>query len=214
MANQWLSRLRGTMGSIFGVGGTGGVNIKNNSGELQIRNAADSAHAPISASSLRVKDSGSANQVIFNAPTLGANVTYTLPDDDGTPGQFLQTNGSGVLDWVDSVSNADVEWAATFTEADAGTIAMFTPPANCTIKRVQVIVTVAAGGGSPTLEIGVAGTTNRYLTTSENDLKTAALYEVAPLYDEDGTPEAIIGTLVASSQTFTFIVHVTYGNPT
>lgn len=49
-------------------------------------------------SDLRLADSNSSNWVAFQAPaTVAANVTWTLPATDGTNGQMLSTNGSGVL---------------------------------------------------------------------------------------------------------------------
>ena len=44
-----------------------------------------------------------------NATTSNADVVLTLPVDDGTSGQYLQTNGSGTLSWqaVSSFSNAE-----------------------------------------------------------------------------------------------------------
>jgi len=45
------------------------------------------------------------NYVGIQAPTtLAANVTYTLPTADGTSGQVLSTNGSGVLSWATDAS--------------------------------------------------------------------------------------------------------------
>ena len=47
------------------------------------------------------------NYVAFQAPaSVAANVTWTLPDADGTSGQFLQTNGSGTLSWADEADNS------------------------------------------------------------------------------------------------------------
>lgn len=41
------------------------------------------------------------NSISFVAPSgLAGNFAYTLPLDDGTSGQFLQTDGSGVLTWA------------------------------------------------------------------------------------------------------------------
>ena len=41
------------------------------------------------------------NYVAFKAPaSIGSNVDWTLPSTDGTAGQVLSTNGSGVLSWV------------------------------------------------------------------------------------------------------------------
>lgn len=43
---------------------------------------------------------GSSNYVGFQAPgTIASNVLWTLPSNDGTLGQALITNGSGVLSW-------------------------------------------------------------------------------------------------------------------
>ena len=40
------------------------------------------------------------NYTGFKSPALAADVMYTLPTADGSSGQVLQTNGSGVLSWV------------------------------------------------------------------------------------------------------------------
>ena len=51
-------------------------------------------------SDLRFADSDSSNYVAFQAPaTVSANVTWTLPNADGTSGQVLATDGSGGLAW-------------------------------------------------------------------------------------------------------------------
>jgi hypothetical protein len=50
---------------------------------------------------LRFADSDSSNWVAFQAPaTITSNVTWTLPATDGTSGQLLSTNSSGVLGWA------------------------------------------------------------------------------------------------------------------
>lgn len=51
-------------------------------------------------SDLRFADSDSSNWVAFQSPaTITANVTWTLPNADGSAGQFLSTNGTGTLSW-------------------------------------------------------------------------------------------------------------------
>ncbi len=212
LPDQWISRLRGTMGNLLGIGGTGGVNLQNSSGKLIVRNAANSANATAQVGSLEIKDTGSANVIVFNAPTLAGNVTFTLPQDDGTPGQFLSTDGSGVLSWASSNSNADITDATSFDQA-SGTLAMFTPPANAVIRKITCIVDVAAAAGSPTLVVGIAGTTNKYMEATDNDMKVASIFETQPEYLEDGTPDAIIATVVASAQTFSGRLYVTYSVP-
>jgi hypothetical protein len=78
---------------------------------------------------LRFADSDSSNWVAFQAPSsIGSNVTWTLPSTDGTVGQALTTNGSGVLTWATVggggggglVSRSSVS-AATGVIADAST---------------------------------------------------------------------------------------------
>jgi hypothetical protein len=50
---------------------------------------------------LRFADSDSSNWVAFQAPaTVASNVTWTLPNADGTSGQVLSTDGSGTLSWA------------------------------------------------------------------------------------------------------------------
>jgi hypothetical protein len=50
---------------------------------------------------LRFNDTDNSNYVGFRAPNnLTVNTTYQLPTADGTSGQVLSTNGSGVLSWV------------------------------------------------------------------------------------------------------------------
>jgi hypothetical protein len=49
---------------------------------------------------LRFGDSDSSNWVAFQGPaTVSSNVTWTLPNADGTNLQALTTNGSGTLSW-------------------------------------------------------------------------------------------------------------------
>jgi hypothetical protein len=50
---------------------------------------------------LKLNDFDNTNFVSLRAPaTIGTNYTLTLPASDGTSGQFLSTNGLGVLSWA------------------------------------------------------------------------------------------------------------------
>ena len=52
---------------------------------------------------IRFGDSDSSNYVAFQGPaTVASNVTWTLPSVDGSVGQALTTNGSGVLSFSDA----------------------------------------------------------------------------------------------------------------
>jgi hypothetical protein len=62
-----------------------------------------------SKTSLMLEDPGAGtNSVTVQAPTLAGNYTLTLPVDDGTTGQSLITNGSGVLSWTTPAGGGDV----------------------------------------------------------------------------------------------------------
>jgi hypothetical protein len=56
---------------------------------------------------IRFRDADSSHYVAIQAPTtVSANVTLTLPSDDGTASQFLQTDGSGALTWATALTSA------------------------------------------------------------------------------------------------------------
>lgn len=70
--------------------------------------------------SLKFKESGGgSNYTAFQAPaSLTGDVTFTLPDGDGTSGQALKTDGAGTLSWgnasggsggINYISNPDAE---------------------------------------------------------------------------------------------------------
>ena len=93
----------------FSTAGTARVSISN--AGLDMTNA-----LPI-----RFQDSSGAPFVGLKAPSsVSSNVTFTLPDADGTDGQMLQTNGSGELSFT---TVAGVPTGAVFCMAVA-----FVPP--------------------------------------------------------------------------------------
>ncbi len=65
---------------------------------------------------LRLADSDSSNYVAFRAPaTVAADVIWTLPSADGTSGQMLSTNGTGIMSWITPSLSGDVTGAHTAT---------------------------------------------------------------------------------------------------
>jgi hypothetical protein len=68
----------------------------------------DGTNAQLGATgALRFADSDSSNYVALKSPaTVSSNVTWTLPATDGTIGQVLSTNGSGILSWVSTSPSA------------------------------------------------------------------------------------------------------------
>lgn len=208
-----ISDLVGTLQSYLRIGT---VQVKNDSGVVRMRNAGDTVNVPMTASIIAAiaadgKRSG------FSVPEgMSGDVDYTMPNADGSTNQVLMTNGSKVLSWgtVAIDNNTVKEQIEVIAFGTTSPVAMFTPPANARIMKVLVDVETAFNGTAPTLSVGVAGGTSRYMGTTENLLKTAGLYEVSPMYEEDGTPDEVIVTFnMDSSSEGSCRVSVTYANP-
>jgi len=211
MANQTLSTLVRTMQSYFRIGT---IRLKDDSGVVAARNAADTAHADISANQVRVKGANASNAVILGAPAgLGGNATFVLPSADGATGQYLKTNGSGTLSFGDPGSSADQTQAEAFTQASSSPLTIFTPPANAVIRQITIEVTSAASGGSPTVAVGTVADPDAYMDELESDLKETGLYTVYPLANVGASPAAVVLTITPSGQTFTGNVYVVYTVP-
>lgn len=125
--SQWvaqaISATDGTKLPLSGGTMTGAINMSNqmisNAGDLSVNNnitvgnnltvsGGISTTNGFSTSGVLQLNSDNSNYVSFEAPNgLAANVVYTLPGDDGTANQVLQTNGSGVLSWATASGGAD-----------------------------------------------------------------------------------------------------------
>lgn len=190
--------------------GLSGVRLKNSTGNLSVRNSADSADAEVTASKVNISGeildlnsdaagSGADWKYTIQRPTSGmtAAVTLTLPVDDGTANQVLQTDGAGVLSWVSAGSTASSDKVDTTSLAFGSTspVTMFTTGAADIITKIQVIVDTAFNGTS-TVSIGITGTTSKYVATSQVDLTTAGIYEITPGLTAQGA-EALIATYSA-----------------
>ncbi|MEQ1643671.1 MAG: hypothetical protein ABL959_09535, partial [Pyrinomonadaceae bacterium] len=104
LGDVW-KKIRGTTRSIFQLG-LGGPNLKNSSGVLEVKNAADSAYADLRAKQVILSDADT-NKITLAAPALSGDYTLTLPSDDGSPAQCLTTDGSGNLTWETVAGGAD-----------------------------------------------------------------------------------------------------------
>lgn len=61
-------------------------------------------HQNIFYKNITIYDDDNINYIELNSSGLDSNLVFTLPVSDGEPEQVLQTNGSGVLSWVDQSS--------------------------------------------------------------------------------------------------------------
>jgi hypothetical protein len=206
------SDLLGTLRATFKVGGTAGVVLKNIAGALSVRNTGDSADAALTASKVSVSGdvldinsdaAGSAAdwKYTLQRPTAGmtAAVVLTLPIDDGTPNQVLQTDGNGILSWAAAGSTASSDKVDTTSLAfgTASPLALFSTGAADIITKIHVIIDTPFNG-APTLSIGITGTLSKYFAATDVDLTAAAgtVFEVHPGLGAGGV-EALIATYAA-----------------
>lgn len=215
MAGFW-SNMFGTLKSKFAIGLTG-PNLKDSSGNLVVRNSGDSADANITAA----KVSASGNDIELNSDAAGsgadwlytlrrpssgmsAAVVLTLPVDDGTANQVLQTDGSGALSWATAGDNSSCQTRNTTTLAfgTSSPQSLFTLPANAVIDRVTTIIDTAFDG-TPSMSVGVSGTASKYVASTEVDLTAAAgtRFDVYPASAANGSTEALITTYSAGGAT-------------
>jgi len=215
MASIWQDLL-GTTKSFFRVGLTG-PRLKNDSGNLAVRNSSDSADADLTTAKLNVSGnsidlnsdaagSGADWKYILQRPSSGmaAAVTLILPPTDGSPGQAIVTDGNGALTFEDAANTASSDKIDTTDLAfdDSSPVAMFTLPANAVIEKIQVIIDTAFDG-TPSASVGISGTVSKYLSATDIDLTQAAgtVFEVHPGVVAPGGSESLIITYAAGGAT-------------
>lgn len=200
--------LLGTLRATFKLG-LAGVLLKNSAGNLLVRNTGDTADANVTAAKVNI--SGDVLEVNSDAASAGADwkytlqrpatgmaaaVTLTLPPDDGTAGQVLQTDGNGVLTWVSAGGTAALDHLDTTSLAfgTASPLALFSTGAGDIVDEVEVFIDTPFNG-APTLSVGVTGTLSKYLSATDVDLTAPAgtCFQLHP-----GLPAAGVEALIAS----------------
>lgn len=184
------NKITGTSVGKFILGFTG-VTLKNNAGDLDVRNNADSAYASVNAEEIKLNNNTAGfGNTIRTSNTQAADYTYTLPEDDGSPSQVLSTDGSGVLSWITvaTSSNWTVD-STSFAFGSAATVPMFTLPANAVVDRVTIIVDTAFDG-TPTLSVGVnGGSASKYAGSGDSLLSLADRFDIPNESVPSGTDE-------------------------
>lgn len=227
MAFNW-SDIIGVSTSFFKIGFSG-FGLKNSSGTMEVRNTADNAYAPIVTSKLNVSgdvvelnsdaaSSGADWKFTIQRPSSGmtAAVTLTLPTTDGSPNEFLRTDGFGVCSWASAgdTSLADKLDTTTLGFGTASPAAMFTTGANDVIEYIEVVIDTAFNG-SPSASVGITGTTSKYMPSTAIDLTQAAStrFVYHPGLPAGGSENLIITYAAggASAGSARFIVH--YATP-
>ena len=161
-------------------------------------------------------DNGS-NYVALKAPnTLASDLTFTLPSADGTNGQVLQTNGSGVLSFIgagDATANIGYlnipqnsqSAAYTLVLADSGkhilhpsadtTARTFTIPANSSVAfPIGTAITFINQNGAGVITIAITTDTMRLAGAGTTGSRTLAANGIATAIKVTSTEWIISGT--------------------
>lgn len=215
MANKWIDAIGTSLSSfLIGLGSTG-VRLKNSSGNLLLRNKADNADVSVTASQFKA----SGDNILINSDAAGSGTDWTFqlsrnpaqtaaleiqaPPAKGTDGYVLRQKAgtaSGVLELELAAPSAGSPTIDTTTLAfgSVSPVTMFTLPAGSIIDTVKVIIDTAFNG-TPSLSIGISGTTSKYLSSTQVDLTESAgtSFEVNPNVAAPGSNESIIATYSA-----------------
>jgi hypothetical protein len=143
---------------------------------------------------LRLQDTTGGQYVALQAPsTVATSYTLTLPVDDGTSGQALITDGSGVLSWS-SAASGDVYGPASATD---NAVARYD---GTTGKIIQNSAVTIADDGATVI---AANSTTNGLRITQTGLGNALLVEDSA--NPDATPfviDSVGRTIIGASTTY------------
>ena len=148
---------------------------------------------------LRLNGSSS-GYVELDAPAVAASNTLTLPNGNGTSGQYLQTNGSGGLSWQTVTDTVGAQWTTGSTQTLSGTSFVFSSiPSNVIYIRITYDDVSFNGNTDLNVRIGDSGgletsgyVGRSYATSSVMNMVTDAFgfaFTAAAAYQYSGSIE-------------------------
>ncbi len=218
---RWLDLL-GTTFSKLQIG-IGGPFLKNNSGTLESRVAADNAYASMRALVIaatgdsiilneQAGETGADWKFTISRPSSGMteDIQVIMPAGAPSIGQALtvasQTSGVITMQWSSVTAGNQLISADTTTLAFGSTspVTMYTAPANAEEYWFQITIdTPFTGGTNPTMSVGISGTTSKYVSSTQVDLTAPAgtVYEISPGVVPSGSSENLICTYSGGGST-------------
>lgn len=148
---------------------------------------------PVASDNGFINNSDNNNTITVTAPSaLAASYTITLPPNDGTNGQVLTTNGSGVTTWTSNGSGSVTSVAGTGTVNGLTLTGTVTSSGSLTLGGAFVLPTATAANiGDSANAINTTGKTVGKMVV---DLTTGIIYTAtgttptSPWGATDGTP--------------------------
>ena len=145
-------------------------------------------------------DNGSNYVALKAADTLAGNVTFTLPNADGTNGQVLQTNGSGVLSFI--TPSAGITTAGNNTFTGIQTFAGTSSNLAVVLTDVAETTTISATAATGTINYDVTTQSVLYYTSNASANWTVNFR---------GSSGTSLNTLMSTGQSITVAFLVTQG---
>ncbi len=197
--------------------GIGGPNVKNNSGIVEARNAADSAYVGLASLLFKTygddfelnsgsTSSGASWKMTLRRPSSGMthDLIFLFPSADPSPGQALTVTslvGNVVTLQYSSVATGNDKLVVDTTSLAFGTaspLTLFTLPLGAIISYIEIVIDTAFTG-APSLSIGITGTTAKYMPATAVDLTAASgtIFQYTQGLIGPGTTEALIATYAA-----------------
>ena len=197
--------------------GKGGVYLKNTAGNLSVRNTGDSADAAVTVSQANISgttivlnsnatEGGGTFKTSLMAPNSGmvSDLAWTLPPTTGTSGQVLMTDGAGNLSLGSAGNTAlcDKTHSTSLAYGSTSPTNMEITGAADTINNIQIIIDTPFSGGTPSLSIGISGSTSKYAAATDIDLTASAttIFDLPPGLPAQGV-EQLIATYSAGGCT-------------
>lgn len=178
-------------GTVTNLTGTASININGTVGATTASTVVATQVDITAQGDLRLQDTTGGQYVALQAPTvLAANYTLTLPVDDGTPGQSLLTDGSGVLSWgTPTIGTATDATITTSTAASAFKVPFANTTASTTGNYGLLQDSTATFTYNPSTNTLTADTFAGALTGSATQLGGVA----AASYAQLGTTQTFTG---------------------
>ena len=103
----------------------------------------------------------SAGSVSIDAPAdtspTGSDISFTLPTADGSSGQVIQTNGSGVLSFVDQTTDTGVTWTSSVVSASGSGVELTSIPSTAQQIIIAYNEVSTDGNAGQYVQLGDAG---------------------------------------------------------